>query len=251
MGQGSLRVPAGDGHIQIKISLPVKPAPSEALLPGLRELDGQLIAAGVATAQREGREVSCRAGCGACCRQVVPIGATEARHLARYVRSLPEDRRQALAERARAGMQRLAEAGVLDEIDHFWSADRKTRNDLAIAYFKSGAPCPFLENESCGIYAERPLVCREFLVTSDPVLCATPWEEGVEGVKIPLRLNPTLLEMDRQDQTQDWQPLLVMLYRVLCNDETFKDGPERDGETWLAHFADALGKTHRPPAVTQ
>ena len=248
MGQGSLRVPFGDGHVQIKISLPVKDAPSEAMLPGLRQLDEQLIAAGVATAERDGRSVSCRAGCGACCRQVVPVGATEARHLERFLRSLPAERQAVLAERAIAGMKRLEETGVLADLERFWSADGDARNALAVTYFKAGVPCPFLENESCGIYAERPLVCREFLVTSDPKLCETPWDEGVAGVKVPLRLNPTLLEMDRQDAVQDWQPLLVLIYRVLCEDATFAPGPHRDGQAWLERFADALGKTHKPPA---
>jgi Fe-S-cluster containining protein len=35
-------------------------------------------------------------------------------------------------------------------------------------------PCPFLEDESCSIHPDRPLVCREYLVTSPAELCAGP-----------------------------------------------------------------------------
>ena len=48
-----------------------------------------------------------------------------------------------------------------------------------------GVPCPFLEDESCSIHPERPLVCREYLVTSPAALCAGPTQEGVTPVAVP------------------------------------------------------------------
>jgi hypothetical protein len=35
-----------------------------------------------------------------------------------------------------------------------------------VRYFLQGVACPFLEAESCGIHPDRPLACREYLVTS-------------------------------------------------------------------------------------
>ena len=45
--------------------------------------------------------------------------------------------------------------------------------------------CPFLEEESCSIHPDRPLVCREYLVTSPAELCAGPTQEGVTPVAVP------------------------------------------------------------------
>ena len=39
---------------------------------------------------------------------------------------------------------------------------------LGREYFQLGIPCPFLEEESCSIYHDRPITCREYLVTSPP-----------------------------------------------------------------------------------
>lgn len=34
-------------------------------------------------------------------------------------------------------------------------------------------PCPFLENDRCMVYEARPLVCRTYVVESNPQECAT------------------------------------------------------------------------------
>ncbi len=50
----------------------------------------------------------------------------------------------------------------------------KTPSRSARRYFHLGIACPFLEDESCSIHADRPISCREYLVTSPAVNCADP-----------------------------------------------------------------------------
>jgi len=45
--------------------------------------------------------------------------------------------------------------------------------DVSRRYFDARIPCPFLEHGSCGVYPERPMVCREYNVTTPASLCAT------------------------------------------------------------------------------
>jgi Fe-S-cluster containining protein len=54
------------------------------------------------------------------------------------------------------------------------------------AYFALGIACPFLEDESCSIYEDRPLICREYLVVSPPERCANPRWAGVAVLAPPL-----------------------------------------------------------------
>ena len=67
-----------------------------------------------------------------------------------------------------------------------------------------GVPCPFLEDESCSIHPERPLVCREYLVTSPAALCAGPTQEGVTPVAVP---KVSMAARGLQDEGDDWFPL--------------------------------------------
>src|SRR4051794_27040953 len=69
------------------------------LLPAARALAGQATAAVVDDARVNGREVSCRAGCGACCRQLVVISTVEAQDLANLVADLPAERQAVIHDR--------------------------------------------------------------------------------------------------------------------------------------------------------
>jgi hypothetical protein len=74
-------------------------------------------------------------------------------------------------------------------------------------------PCPFLENENCGIYSIRPLACREYLVTSPPALCEDPAKNEVFGVELPLKLSHVLYAFGRsiEHDTRGWIPLVFLM----------------------------------------
>ena len=69
---------------------------------------------------------------------------------------------------------------------------RLERRSLGLRYFALGIPCPFLEAESCSIYTERPLVCREFLVSSPPENCAAPTAETVQVIPVEPKVSTAL-----------------------------------------------------------
>jgi Fe-S-cluster containining protein len=79
-------------------------------------------------------------------------------------------------------------------------------------YFRQGIPCPFLEEESCSIYPDRPIACREYLVTSPPEHCAEPATDAVRGVQLPLKVWTALARFDKvlpSAQTIRWVPLIL------------------------------------------
>src|SRR5438046_211035 len=82
-----LRMDAGD--LEMQVALPPELVPLDRLLPLAQGLADGLVELGVAAEQSEGRLISCRAGCGACCRQLVPIAEVEARRIGRLVEELP------------------------------------------------------------------------------------------------------------------------------------------------------------------
>ena len=45
---------------------------------------------------------------------------------------------------------------------------------IGMDYFRLGIACPFLEDESCSIHPDRPIACREYLVTSPPRIARAP-----------------------------------------------------------------------------
>jgi Fe-S-cluster containining protein len=202
-----------------------------------------LVDAAIEAVRREGKAVSCRAGCGACCRQLVPISQSEAHGLAAVVAGLPEGRRGQIIERFRKAAAALSARGLLDRLE---AAPRQTDPDemgrLARDYFKAQVACPFLEDESCSIYADRPLSCREYLVTTPAARCRDPDSNVIE--KVPLYAKPTRILFRFDDGEGNgalcWLPFALALewaaaqdpaaQRRLPGDQMFQDFLQRLAE---------------------
>lgn len=167
--------------------------PAEArldeVLPALRILDDAAIDL---AARRHGRPVTCAKGCAACCRiQLVPVTPAEAYSLLRTVENLPEPRRTEIRSRFAERMSRLEAAELADFFRETDAASRSERmRENMPRYLDLGLECPFLEDDACSIYPERPSACRDYLVSSPKELCARPLTEPVQVV-------PTILPMAR------------------------------------------------------
>jgi len=103
-----------------------------------------------------------------------------------------------------------------------------------VAYFALRVPCPFLEEESCSIHPDRPLVCREYLVTSPAELCAGPTQEGVTPVPVP---KFSLGARRLQDEGDAWFPLAMLFAGSRRKPTAAK---RRPGTEWIQRFLKSL-----------
>ena len=165
------------------------------LLPPARALADVVANAGIAEAEKQQRTISCCAGCAACCRQMVGISAIEAVGVARTVAAMPPERRAVIEKRFADAVAQLESAGLLDRdapkgqrriVGTEPGQSVEAAQSASNRYFAQKIPCPFLEDESCSIYAERPLMCREYNVTSPSALCADFRNPEVRKVALPL-----------------------------------------------------------------
>ncbi|MCK6475272.1 MAG: YkgJ family cysteine cluster protein [Phycisphaerales bacterium] len=184
------------GTLRASIPVPAGPVTATELLPVFRAVAEAVIHLSVKNAERQGRTVSCRDGCAACCRQFVPVAESEARFLISLVEGMPPARRAELKRRFAEAARRLDDAGLRDRLMAPETQPRDALKTLGLDYFRVGLDCPFLENKSCSIHPDRPLVCREYLVTSPARACDDL--HGVEGVDLPLRPSLALCRIDEQ-----------------------------------------------------
>ena len=145
---------------------------------------------------------------------MVPLSIFEAEALGNWFSTLPPERQSELTERFNRGLAQLKEAGVLDKImDSGWGGEEKSFVQMAIDYFHAGVPCPFLENESCSIHPIRPLICREYLVTSPAEFCQDPSIHQISAINLPLRPSQALYNISREltHEEKGWMPLIFLL----------------------------------------
>jgi Fe-S-cluster containining protein len=233
----TLRLTVGALRIAHPITVANAPVPAAEIVPALQGLVNAVVAAA-----EKGQAISCRKGCGACCRQLVPVSRTEGERLLQVVDALPLDRREALLARFVAAEAAIEAAGL---------TDRSGRSDreLSTAYFALRLPCPFLEDESCSIHPERPLVCREYLVTSPAALCAGPDQKGVTPVAVP---KVSLAARGLQDETDDWFPLALLMAWRRTRRSRPRQAKKRTGPQWVQRFLKKLATSSapsRPPSA--
>jgi len=191
------------------VAVPSSPIEAADVVPALHALDDALVSESVAAIHGDCRAITCRSGCTACCYQLVPVTEMEARFLNKVVDRLPADQSDAVRANADAVFRDLEAAGLLPELGRIDQLSLTDVESLAIRYFRMQVPCPFLDGESCSIYEQRPLACREYLVTSARERCEQFGKETVERVPLPISLFSHLTQNGRVGS----EPLVLALQR--------------------------------------
>jgi Fe-S-cluster containining protein len=207
--------------VPVEARVPDRAVRFDELLPALRQMDDRLIDAAVAQSEAAGERVSCSKGCSACCRtQPVPITPPEAFALARLVDALPEPRQTAVRSAFANAVAQLRATGLYDV---YMRRDPATTREAALAavrrYMTLALACPFLADEACSIYPDRPFVCRQYLVTSPPDLCAAPLDNPVRPVRAPAAFASAMLQASEalSGHAQYTVPLVLALDHVAAN----------------------------------
>ncbi len=222
----NLTVQTPDGDMppaQIEVS--DEPLRLSEIVPLVHDLAGKVIGLALDRVRREGKRISCAAGCCACCYQLVPLSAAEVFYLVEKLMSLPVDERKIFLERFDANEKRLASAKLLAVIGAL--GNTSDNNAAALDYFKLGLSCPFLENQTCSIHAWRPIACREYNVTSPAQCCADPFHLKIETVRLHRRMSEALSRLC--SQMADLPPGMVPLPLLFDYFETYKDASQ---QTW-------------------
>jgi Fe-S-cluster containining protein len=214
-----MRVPAGSVHLA-------------ELLPLFRYLTDSFVDFSIENARAEGLAVSCKKGCGACCRQLVPIAQIEAHRLRDLVEDMPEPRRSTIRTHFEKARLRLEKSNLLEKLRDPGSLRDGEARPFGMDYFHQSIPCPFLEDGSCSIYVERPLACREYLVVTPAERCAEPTAGSVHCVKLVVNVARMVrvLNAERSVHAAPWVPLILALEWADAHPD---EVPPQPGPEWV------------------
>lgn len=236
----SLKIPAGT--LDLALTVPSKKVKLRAMLPVVRSLSNSFIEASVKEISASGESISCKAGCGACCRQMVPVSEAEAYDISRTVAEMPEPRRSQIKERFSSGLEKFEASGFFDRLDDVAlngsEADYET---LIEEYFDHNVECPFLESGSCSIHPVRPITCREYLVTSPAELCDSSKGTGIVNIKQFFQVKESLISLAREKTAKSlpYVPLIKVLEWTASNLPSTR---ERTGRDWMERFFSELSR---------
>ncbi|MDQ3000146.1 MAG: YkgJ family cysteine cluster protein [Fibrobacterota bacterium] len=212
-------------------------------------IDERLVGMAVASEAREGRQVSCKKGCGACCRQAVPLSPAEAWMIADVVASMPPERKAGVLARFSAAGERLREAGFGDRS----TSGQATEEDvlaLGLDYFRLGIPCPFLVDESCSIHPNRPSSCREYLVTSPAAHCSQPGSKPIRAVPSAGSLTEALTRLSALILGGETKVIPMTLALEWARENRDAGAARHDAAFLMATLVELLGQPGKDPKAS-
>ncbi|MER3430655.1 MAG: YkgJ family cysteine cluster protein [Blastocatellia bacterium] len=233
--------------LEFEITVPAAPVKPHRMLPIFHQMANSFVEVGVDVVKSEGKTVSCKARCGACCRQAVPISEAEIYQIAELVNNLPEPQQTRVRRRFNEAAAHFHRIGWYERfLEHQRRApekepDEAIREGIAIVleYFHQQIPCPFLEDESCSIHPNRPVACREYLVTTPAVNCADPTPNSIRIVDLLIKPSRALRRLgSRGKLSAEGFPILTRALELAENYP--EDFEEKSGPEWMKEFFEIL-----------
>ena len=237
----------------MEMTVPAFPVKPHRMLPVFQQMSSAMVRECAKAVEAEGKTISCKAGCGACCRQAVPISEVEAYQIAELVESMPEPLQSDIKQRFSHALSHFQKIKWFDDLvnikDMAYANDPdyspEKFNAVTTRYLEQDIACPFLIDESCSIHKDRPLVCREYLVTSPAENCATPTKDNIEKVPIFMQPSKAMLKVGRTKNSEGMSSL--MLVEALDFVERFPESfVEKTGPDWAGDFFRELSKKDAP-----
>ena len=247
---GKISLELAGRAVEMEMTVPVNAVKPQRMLPIFQQMTSAFVNMSVTNANAE---ISCKAGCGACCRQPVPLSEIEIYQLSALVQSLEEPRRAVIKKRFADGSEHFRRTGWFDRMKEFTKKEgteseesvQKRFAATVLEYFYENVPCPFLEEESCSIHAVRPLVCREYLVTSPAENCSRPTAETVCKVELLAKSSKSLRNLVQTEMSVQ-TGFVPMIFALELAEKYPENFPEKTGQRWVADFFENLSKTEIP-----
>jgi Fe-S-cluster containining protein len=168
----TVTLPTALGPSRLELQVDERPMRLSELAALGAQLTDIVVERALENEQRDGRSISCGAGCAACCHHLVGVSLPEAFLVADVVSDLePALQAKAIASFDRAALA-LQSAELLEALRRLASTGPAERRAVAERYAAAAIGCPLLIDGRCSIYPSRPLICRDLNVTSPRECCS-------------------------------------------------------------------------------
>ncbi|MHC4258900.1 MAG: hypothetical protein ACYSTF_00595 [Planctomycetota bacterium] len=206
------------------------------IVPMARELTTIIGQVAREKAVSSGFTVPCRKGCAVCCHNLVCLSVPEALRLVEEVGKLPLGRRMRMVRSCRL----IAET-ILARLDPAYNYGKSTPvrvarycsqlSNVLSWYFRRGLSCPFLDNDVCTIYRNRPIICREHMVIGFGSPCRADGMDQTFKMDLPISIPSILTELSSKVQDMCQEPVVLP-----CVFDWYENYKGRHKRTWPAAF---------------
>lgn len=235
------RIVLPDQEISIGIRINANLSKLSDLVPLARNICDLIMDYSILLNRKQGKTVPCTKGCSTCCSYLVPLSIPEVIHFFEEVEAMPNDQASEVWEQTLFAARQLLSNGPSEQ-----GSDEEILDALSHWYSNQKIECPFLKNKLCSIYNQRPLACREHLVTTPALWCMPDYVKQIERIELPLSMVEVLGQV-----TSELENLPVEAVMLPLALPWIQENPERRHRKWssqkmLMRFWDVLDQAMTP-----
>ena len=203
------------------------PATLADIVPMSRSLSSKLIQIVLEKFDSDGTVVPCRKGCGVCCNYLVYLSIPEAFRMVEEV--MPLEQREDVIKSCRQLAERFREK--LNEPANADTVNESQKAKISRCYYSVKQSCPFLCNNLCTIYEQRPIICREHIVVGSVSQCLGDGShEAMDAnVKVPISIAEVLGQLTIELEHGNREAVVLP-----CVFDWYQRDVERSKRTWPA-----------------
>ena len=164
--------------------------------------------------------IPCRKGCSDCCNYLVPLSIPEVFHIKEQVFAMPENIKQEVYKSFLSSAKILLRNVPMNLTSIEMENLSKWYSDLNLS-------CPFLSDNACSIYDNRPIACREFLVTGSSKFCGPEYNFDFNKIDLPVSILECLGKLSAEFKQTDNEAMMLPISLFWA-----EENPEYDIKTW-------------------
>ncbi|MHC4395146.1 MAG: YkgJ family cysteine cluster protein [Planctomycetota bacterium] len=209
-----------------------KPAKLSDLVPSARFLSAEIISLIKQHIINNGDTIACRANCSACCRYLIPLSIPEVIRLTEEVTVMAEWERRFVNESSLFTARCILELTPKYSFEKFTNTGLETGfrpKEVSDWYSRMNLPCPFLLNNLCTIYEQRPIACCEHLVIGSASNCRNNSTNHAQPVQMPISILTALAQLTSEIEQTTIEAIALPFAFVWC-----QENPEYSKHTWPA-----------------
>jgi Fe-S-cluster containining protein len=239
----TVELDAAPQPVSVRLTAPDAEVRLSDVVPAARLVATQLARSARSHVESGGIAVPCAKGCAACCRYLVPLSVPEAFRLREEVLALDAGRRRGIIAayiRAARVVMNAEPPGTHPREGVGAVSGGAAVESLSRWYAGLGLDCPLLEAELCALYSQRPIACREHMVTGDADRCSREGGETAQAVRLPFSVGEALAGLAADLEGTDLQAVMLPLTMLWTQQHL-----SRGRRTWpardvLRRFAEIL-----------
>lgn len=212
------------------------------IVPAARTLSTKLALAVLSKLSKDGKFAPCRKGCSACCSYLIPLSVPEVFRLRQEVLAMPTDCGRAIL-RSCLGTAKQ----ILDNMPKNFETNDPTKTNGQIqtrrlSRWYSGLKlfCPFLSDGLCTIYEQRPIACREHMVTGSALLCEAEWTDESQVIPMPVSIVECLGQLAAELEQSGIEAVMLPLALLRAQENSARHERQWSAVTMVEWFVEIV-----------